>query len=73
MQGMLLVFRRADSPYRTADVVLRGLQPDARYEVVSDLSGPLGVVIGTELARSFPIHLPDRHRSDLIVYKRKSD
>ena len=70
-EGMLLVFRRADSPYPTAEVALRGLNPEARYEVVSDLSGPLGVLSGAELATSFPIHLPERHRSDLIVYKRK--
>ena len=70
-EGMLLVFRRADCPYPTAEVTLRGLDPEARYEVVSDLSGPLGVLSGAELAKSFPIHLPERHHSDLIVYKRK--
>ena len=42
-EGMLLVFRRAECPYPTAEVALRGLNPEARYEVVSDLSGPLGV------------------------------
>jgi alpha-galactosidase len=70
-EGLLLVFRRADSPYPTADVALCGLDSDGRYEVTSDRSGRLGVMSGAELAKSLSINLPERHSSDLIVYKRQ--
>jgi len=70
-EGMMLVFRRADSPYPTAELALRGLRPDDRYEVVSDRTGALGVWTGAELAQSLTLHLPERHSSDLIIYRKK--
>ncbi len=70
-EGMLLVFRRAGSPYSAAEVALRGLKPDATYEVVSDANGSLGTFSGEQLSKSLPLRLPQKHRSDLVVYRRK--
>ena len=70
-EGMLLLFRRAESPYRSADVALRGLKADAVYELVSDATGSLGVMDGGHLSTGMPVTLPEKHRSDLIVYRRK--
>jgi alpha-galactosidase len=70
-EGMLLVFRRADSPYRIADAALRGLKADSRYEVVSDAAGVLGTFTGSELSKGLQVTLPEKHSSDLILYRRK--
>jgi alpha-galactosidase len=71
-EGMVLVFRRAESPYRSADIALRGLKNDTDYELVSDATGPVGVFNGAELAKGVPVTLPEKHRSDLIVYRPKA-
>lgn len=68
-EGLVLVFRRAESPYPAVDAPLRGLQPNTRYEVVSDSTGLLGTFTGAELAREFRITLPKKHSSDLITYR----
>jgi alpha-galactosidase len=68
-EGMLLVFRRAESPYRAVDLTLRGLRSDATYELVSDGAGSLGTFTGAQLRTGLPITLPHRHASDLIVYR----
>jgi alpha-galactosidase len=68
-EGLLLVFRRADSPYRSADLVLRGLTADTTYEVVSDTSGSLGTFSGAQLSQGLTLILPEKHKSDLIVYR----
>lgn len=71
-EGMLLVFRRAESPYRTADLRLRGLVEDASYEIVSDTNGVLGTFSGAQLARQgLPVTLSEHPKSDLLIYRRK--
>jgi alpha-galactosidase len=42
-EGMVLVFRRAESPFRTLEVALRGLENDANYEVSYDSMAKSGV------------------------------
>jgi hypothetical protein len=69
-EGMVLVFRRAESPYPMAEVSLRGLDGSGRYEVSSDRTGERAGRTGTELMRRFEITLPQRYSSDLIVYRR---
>ncbi len=66
--GMLLVFRHAESPYRTVDVALRGVRPEATYELASDSTGRRWRATGEELSRSLMITIPEKHGSDLIVY-----
>jgi alpha-galactosidase len=68
--GLILVFRRAQSPYHTAEVVLRGLRPEAIYELAHDTAGASSQHVGADLMRRLLITLPDRHRSELITYRR---
>ncbi len=67
---MILAFRRADSPYRTAEVSLRGLDTKATYELRYDSIGATARLSGAELMGRYLLTLPERHRSELIVYKR---
>ena len=70
-QGVLLVFRHAESPYRTADLALRGLEAEAMYEVVSDSQGMLGLFRGERLMQGLTWTLSEKHSSDLLVYSKK--
>lgn len=72
-EGMILAFRRPDSPYRTVDVSLHGLTPDATYGLHYDGSGETRRLRGAELTSGFTITIAERHRSELIVYKRAGD
>jgi alpha-galactosidase len=72
-EGMILAFRRADSPYRTAEVSLRGLDAGATYELRYDSSGAMARASGAELMGKYLLTLPEKHRSELIVYKRVKD
>jgi alpha-galactosidase len=69
-EGMILAFRRADSPYRTVEVALRGLDAQATYELRYESAGTKKRVTGAALMGSFLLTLPERHRSELIVYGR---
>ena len=69
-QGMILVFRRAESPYATVDVTLHGLDPNATYELASDGTGEKRQAKGSDLMKGFQLTLRDRHSSDLIVYRK---
>ena len=69
-KGVVLMFRHADSPYRTVDVTLHGLEPGATYELSYDSTGARTRARGGDLMRGFRLTLPDRHRSDLIVYRK---
>ncbi|MHB0956932.1 MAG: alpha-galactosidase [Pirellulaceae bacterium] len=70
-EGLLLVFRRGESPYGSADLVVRGLTTDATYEVLSDTLGALGTFSGTQLSQGLTLTLPEKQKSDLLVYRRK--
>jgi len=69
-EGMILVFRRALSPYPSVDVALHGLNPDATYELAFDSTGDKKRVKGSELMKSLILTLPNKQSSDLILYKR---
>ena len=69
---MLLVFRRAESPYATAEVSLRGLDPNATYELHFDSTGKTEKRTGAALMRQFKLTLPEKHTSDLITYRKVS-
>ena len=72
-EGLVLVFRRPDSPYRTVQVSLRGIDPQATYEVSSDRTESTQTIQGAMLADSFVIDLPQKRSSDLIVYRKRRD
>jgi len=69
-EGMVLVFRHAQSPFRTVEVSLRGIDPEATYDVIHDATGAKRRIEGSALSERFPVTITERHRSDLIVYRR---
>ncbi|MBI4550873.1 MAG: alpha-galactosidase [Candidatus Latescibacteria bacterium] len=71
-EGMVLAFRRPHSPYRTADVSLRGLDAHATYDLSFDRTGATARATGADLMNRFPLTLPEPHRSDLVVYQKVS-
>jgi len=72
-EGLVLAFRRAQSPYPTAQVALRGLDPKATYELRSDASGAVAHAKGAELMGRLQLSIPGRHCSDLVTYRRTRD
>jgi alpha-galactosidase len=69
-EGMVLAFRRPDSPYSTVEVSLRGIDPAAMYEVSRDAVGAENMQ-GSRLIDDFQIVLPEKRSSELIVYRKK--
>jgi alpha-galactosidase len=68
-RGVVLAFRRAESPYRTIDVGLKGLRPDALYRVSFKTAGRALNVPGRELSSRLEITIPERRASASIVYE----
>jgi len=69
-EGMLLMFRRKQSPYPKAELKLHGLQEDAQYKLTSLLNGKVEQVSGAELMDNWTVTLPSREATDLIVYEK---
>jgi len=69
-EGMILVFRRSGSPYRAIDVALRGLSPDATYEISSDRTDGKQRRLGAELMQCYTITLDEPRSSDLLTYRK---
>jgi len=71
-EGMILAFRRPDSPYSSVQASLRGIDPGATYEVSWDSKDKKDkkALPGSKLLRGFEIVLPEKRSSDLIVYRR---
>jgi alpha-galactosidase len=68
-QGLILAFRRGDSPYHSIDVSLRGLDPAADYELTFG-GGKKRIVNGKELMGQFVLEIPEKRKSELITYKK---
>jgi alpha-galactosidase len=71
-EGMVQVFRRAGSIYRSADLVLRGLDRIARY-TIADLDTPdkPREMTGSDLLeKGLPVEIGTRPGSALFAYKR---
>ena len=69
-EGLILVFRRAESPYQTVELALHGLDPQATYELSYDRTGTSSRLKGAALMEQLQLTLPKRHQSDLIVYRK---
>lgn len=70
--GMVQVFRREVSIYRSADLVLRGLDRAARY-TITDLDAPekpREMTGGDLLEKGLPVEIGSRPGSALFTYKR---
>ena len=72
-EGMILVFRRAESPYHTIEVALHGLDAGRNYGLASDGSGEKRRVRGVDLMKSLLVSLGQRARSELITYGEVGD
>jgi alpha-galactosidase len=73
-RGFAMVFRRAESEFVAADVALRGLDPQARYEVAlaeSYQSQPPRTMSGSDLTR-LRITLDAAPESVLITYRKRT-
>jgi alpha-galactosidase len=70
-EGVIQMFRRAESFYESARVKLQGLDPDARY-ALTDLDAPGETTLaGRELMeKGLAIAIKDQPGSAVIVYKR---
>jgi hypothetical protein len=68
--GMILLFRRAQSPYRTIETSLHGLELTAAYELTYDSSGQKLSAQGAELMRAASFTLPEKPQSELIIYRK---
>jgi alpha-galactosidase len=71
-QGMLLAFRRAQSPFVTADFRIEGLEPEADYELQDADSGRLWRQSGRELQeRGVRVTLETLPASCLVFYLKR--
>ncbi|MBI4604227.1 MAG: alpha-galactosidase, partial [Planctomycetes bacterium] len=69
-EGLVLAFRRAESPYASVRLPLRGLDAAAAYELTRDPSGGRAVAQGKELLAGLEVRLPERRSSQMVVYRR---
>jgi hypothetical protein len=66
----VLAFRHGGSPYRTAEVALRGVDPGARYELSYDVAGRKETVAGAALRERLLVTLELPRSSEMIMYRR---
>jgi alpha-galactosidase len=71
-EGAVQVFRRADSPYETARLRLRGLRPDATYEVqdIEPHEQPVRVAGKALMDDGLPVTLKAKPDSAIFLYRR---
>jgi alpha-galactosidase len=69
-EGVIIALRRPESPYTSVELALRGLDPEATYELTFDSTGASRRVTGGELMNGFPLTIAERQQSELIVYRR---
>lgn len=70
-EGVVLAFRRENAPYPMANVALKGLLPEASYEIIDADAAGTSVVSGETLnTEGLNIHLPTRRSSALITYRK---
>lgn len=69
-EGMLLYFRRPDSPYKTVQVNLRGLNPTTLYELIPELGGKAWRATGATLMQGLDLTLDNPRSSKVVVYRK---
>jgi len=67
--GVILAFRRSESPYPSAEVALRGLDPKATYELSREEAAATRVS-GAELMGRYQLTISERGRSLLVGYRK---
>ena len=70
--GMVLAFRRPQSPFVQATLPLKGLQAEVTYEFRDAESGSLTQLSGKEcMENGLRVEMPDRPASRLLVYRKR--
>lgn len=69
-EGMALIFRREKSPYPNAEIKLKGLKPDAKYELSFEDTGKKKIGAGKKVSQ-LNVTIPSAPGSMLFTYKRK--
>jgi alpha-galactosidase len=73
-EGMVQVFRRAESPYESARFVLRGLEADAQYTLTDLDSGQMQQLAGRQLSQEgLLVTLPKRPQAAVIRYEKSHE
>jgi alpha-galactosidase len=71
--GMVQAFRRAESPYVSAALRLRGLDPAATYEVTNfDVEGSTTLSGAELMEKGLTVEIKDKPGAAVIVYAKKS-
>jgi len=68
-EGMVLAFRHTESPYKTVELSLQGLEPESEYEVGYSSSGENAIIGGSELM-NLAVTIAEKRRSELIIYRK---
>ena len=69
--GIVMAFRRKDNQQPEIEVKLRGLLPDATYEVTNTASGEVITATGADLMQSLKLKLEQPYTSLLLRYKKQ--
>ena len=69
-QGVVLVFRRPESRYKTVELTLRGLSADKTYELDFETLNAKTTGRGQDLTQRLEITIPEPGSSELITYKK---
>ncbi len=69
-EGLVLAFRRGESPYLTVEVSLRGLEGDVVYELTHESTGQKALADGRDLMARFTLTLLEKRSSEMIVYRK---
>lgn len=69
--GIVMAFRRKDNQQSEIEVKLRGLLPDATYEVINADSGEVITTTGADLMQSLKLKLEKPYSSLLLRYKKQ--
>jgi len=69
-EGMVLLFRRKRSPYPAVQIRLRGLDPDASYELTNVDTNERRTLAGRELCRPMQIEMEKAASSTLLLYRK---
>ena len=72
-EGMILALRHRESPQETRELSLHGLDPRATYELHYDGTNLKSAAKGADLMEAVSVTIPEKGRSELIVYREVSD
>jgi len=70
-EGMILAYRRQDSPYNSLSINLRQIDPDAMYQLkyYSFPDNKPTRVKGSQLMKDFVVEIPRKQASEIMTYK----